>query len=220
MLFTISCLNCGQSFSTPRNPATRTVKYCSRGCRDVYEQKQYEAMTEKQCRDCGAVKKREQFYVARTKTNTSRLRSICKDCGNKRSRAWKAQYKAINSIGYEAQRATDSRLYYFKRLLQRKDRNGRLTADYLSELYDAQEGRCALTGVTMTLQAGKGRLQTNVSLDQIDPGKGYQPENVQLVCRYANTMKSNMTATEFYWWIEQAYLWAKHQENKPAARAA
>ena len=44
----------------------------------------------------------------------------------------------------------------------------------------------------MTFEFNKGRVATNVSIDQINPRKGYTVENVQLVCSAVNQMKSDL----------------------------
>lgn len=68
------------------------------------------------------------------------------------------------------------------------------------EVYDLwleQNGICKLTGVKMTTITGKGRISTNVSIDRIDSTKGYEKDNVQLVCLWANTAKNDLPITEF-----------------------
>lgn len=68
-------------------------------------------------------------------------------------------------------------------------------AEYLLGMYDAQDGRCAISGLPMTTFHGLGykRCPTNISIDQIDAGAGYIKGNVQLVCWIVNAMKQQMT---------------------------
>lgn len=47
---------------------------------------------------------------------------------------------------------------------------------------------CALTGLTMTMH-NEGDADFWYSLDRIDSSIGYVPENLQLVCRFANKWK-------------------------------
>lgn len=72
-----------------------------------------------------------------------------------------------------------------------------LTRDDLLSLFEHQEGLCALSGLPMTTVVGQGRVRTNISLDRGDPDKGYVLSNVQLVCDFVNTMKSNLSQDEF-----------------------
>lgn len=63
---------------------------------------------------------------------------------------------------------------------------------YLVELFDQQGGRCALTGVALTLTRGFTRKKgaQTASLDRIDSALGYLPGNVQWVHKDVNRMKN------------------------------
>lgn len=58
-------------------------------------------------------------------------------------------------------------------------------------LWKLQDGKCALSGLPMTYELAEGRVYTNVSIDQIEPSKGYTKENIQLVCMAVNQLKSD-----------------------------
>lgn len=73
-----------------------------------------------------------------------------------------------------------------------------LTKEFLLDLWDKQEGKCALTGLDMTYDMYNGRTYTNVSIDRIDVSKGYTKDNVQLVCMAANQAKSDLTDEQLY----------------------
>ena len=49
----------------------------------------------------------------------------------------------------------------------------------------------------MTMELGQGSVATNCSIDRIDSMRGYEADNVQLVCRAANVAKSNLATSEF-----------------------
>lgn len=57
--------------------------------------------------------------------------------------------------------------------------------DHLMELYARQQGRCALSGVQMSLDPG----DWYVSPDRIDSAGDYHRDNIQLVARCVNFMK-------------------------------
>jgi len=70
-------------------------------------------------------------------------------------------------------------------------------------IYDAQDGKCALSGIEMTFTYDKNHPTVNASAkyikwpynlspDQIDAGKGYVRGNVQFVCAQVNLMKSEL----------------------------
>lgn len=78
-----------------------------------------------------------------------------------------------------------------------------LSVDFLEELYNKQNGLCALTRVPMTYIRGHGKVPTNISIDRIDSCKGYEPDNVQLVCSIVNIMKSNLILEDLVSWCEK-----------------
>lgn len=69
-----------------------------------------------------------------------------------------------------------------------------LSNRFLTELWDKQYGRCALSGAEL------GYIGTGwsaASIDRIDPSKGYVEGNVQWTCWRANDAKANMTNEDF-----------------------
>lgn len=77
-----------------------------------------------------------------------------------------------------------------------------LDAGMLSSMFAAQLGRCALSGVTMTFEKGKGRVPTAASLDRILASRGYGKGNVRLVCVRVNEMRSSGSDAELISWCE------------------
>ena len=71
-------------------------------------------------------------------------------------------------------------------------RDSEITIDDLLEIYNSQEGKCALTGMEMTL--GDKRNGNNnpysLSVDRIDNSLGYTKENVWMVIKAVNQFKS------------------------------
>ena len=78
-----------------------------------------------------------------------------------------------------------------------------LTPDDLVQLFEAQEMRCAYSGVLMTtFRDGTGHKDLNASLDRKNPEVGYRSDNVHLVCHRVNFMKHTLSEPMFLWWIE------------------
>jgi len=78
---------------------------------------------------------------------------------------------------------------------------GCVTPELLKEIWNAQDGKCAVTGIQMTHIQGSGfRVWTNVTVDRINPDEGYKLNNIRLVCRAVNYMKAAMTDQEMMQW--------------------
>jgi hypothetical protein len=74
-----------------------------------------------------------------------------------------------------------------------------LTVDYLVDLYNQQAGLCYYTGEVMLFGWVDGKVHNlTMSLDKLEPNKGYIQGNVVWCCYLANTMKQNMGEKEFY----------------------
>jgi len=69
-----------------------------------------------------------------------------------------------------------------------------LTTKYLKELWDKQDGKCALTGVPLGL-LGDGYLSP--SIDRINNLEGYTEDNVWWLCWRANEAKKDMLLDDF-----------------------
>jgi hypothetical protein len=86
-----------------------------------------------------------------------------------------------------------------------------IKVDDLLELWDQQEGKCALSNVIMThVRDGQGSKDFNVSLDRISNESGYVPGNVQLVCYRVNIMKHTCTEDIFMWWVKNIHDFSCH----------
>jgi hypothetical protein len=81
-----------------------------------------------------------------------------------------------------------------------------ITVDQLAELWELQDGRCAISGVVLTHHNdGTGIKDFNASIDRIDSTLGYVPGNVQLVAYRANVLKQSLSADMLYWWVKTIY---------------
>lgn len=68
--------------------------------------------------------------------------------------------------------------------------------DYITELWNKQNGKCYYTNVDMKLIAlTKNPFQ--VSIDRIDSSKGYIVGNIVLCCQSINYMKNDYSLTDF-----------------------
>ena len=90
---------------------------------------------------------------------------------------------------------------YYKRVVRRANREGfecNITPKYLEELFLTQNKKCALSGLDLEFAPHYRKLNDqNVSLDRIDPNKGYIIGNVQWVHKHINMMKWKLSQEEF-----------------------
>jgi len=73
--------------------------------------------------------------------------------------------------------------------------------EYAWKLFLAQDKRCSLTGILLTLSPSSVEVgASTASLDRIDSSKGYVPGNVQWVHVAINFMKHSLPLKEFVDW--------------------
>ena len=107
----------------------------------------------------------------------------CWDCGRLSTR----KYGRIGSM-------------YMHRINERaRKRNLEVDLDYkyLEELFESQNGRCALSQVALRLPDDAGAEVRAASLDRIDSRRGYQRGNLQWVHPRVNWMKRALPMEEF-----------------------
>ena len=78
-----------------------------------------------------------------------------------------------------------------------------ITPEDLVNLWEQQEGKCAISGVYLTHHKdGTGTKEFNASIDRKSGDKGYALHNVQLVAYRINIMKHTLSEDMFYWWVK------------------
>ncbi len=76
-----------------------------------------------------------------------------------------------------------------------------LDIEYLIELYNKQDGKCALSGVVMEI-ASYYNLK-GISIDRINCEQGYLKGNIQLLCWGVNQMKNDLDNQELIDWCNK-----------------
>lgn len=74
-----------------------------------------------------------------------------------------------------------------------------VSIEYAWQLFQAQGGRCVLSGVPIAFYPGKLSNST-ASLDRIDNAKGYVEGNIQWVHKVVNIMRNTLTVEAFFDW--------------------
>jgi hypothetical protein len=93
------------------------------------------------------------------------------------------------------------------------DREINIDKQYVLDLFNLQKGKCALTGLDISIATGRDNFmhgKSTASLDRIDSSKGYIKGNVQWVHKYINRMKSNFSQKQF---IELCTAVANYNKN-------
>ena len=148
---------------------------------------------ETRCLKCGTEKKQRSDYVK------SRRATRCSVCYGKRG----GQYDTGGNVPG----------WYFLRVVERALVRGlelSITPEYVESLWDAQAGRCALTGWSLHIapvRKGSNRADTTASLDRINSDQGYVPGNVQWVHKRVNHAKMATSDSDF---VELCVAVAEH----------
>ena len=167
--------------------------------------------TKKTCTRCKKIKAVE-LFDRKAANKIDGRKSWCKECSSKHSiKVWSGYKKDKDNASLSA-----SPYKFLKHWLcnAKKSFNSKKKPNYrrhplsfdlgledLLELWEKQQGKCALTNITMTHIKGQGRVNTNVSVDRIDGSiKEYRKDNIQLVCYRINMMKHEMDEKDFNWW--------------------
>jgi hypothetical protein len=153
-------------------------KTCSTECSGTFNRK-----NTKQCKVCGILKKREEFGEVNISTG-ARISAYCKPCSLKKHTEW----------------CERNYFLYLMSLIQRNSRSNikktiGVDAIFLEELFNKQDGKCALSGLHLILE--KHNLNSP-SIDRIDSNKGYEKDNIHIVCKIVNLMKHQLTVEQLY----------------------
>lgn len=155
--------------------------------------------TTKQCTKCGEQKPFDAFH--KNKKNKDGLRSRCKSC------VYIAQKKHIES---SYQNFLKDRLLQSEKRAKIKGFLHTITIDDLLHIWDLQRGLCSYTHSSLQHTVGHAYYNKNpyaVSIDRIDSTRGYTLDNIQLICGHVNTMKGQLTESDFF---EFVHAIAKH----------
>ncbi len=155
----------------------------------------------KLCTKCKGTLLLDQFYTTGKKVSGEpKYNSWCKTCVSAKQASYHKRTWGPEKLQHSAFKRTKSVRSFLTYLRSKAIQRGKgevISADALELLWNAQSGKCALTGWDMTMELGRGPVPTNCSLDRIDSNRGYEVGNVQLVCRAANVAKSDLTQSDF-----------------------
>jgi len=167
----------------------------------------------KRCSKCCQNLSLEEFSTYICRSRGLRRRSRCKKCELDRVRNYNSLHRERKRIGYRKVKVKkfltggDILLRYIfnQRLGQYRKTTKKhnlpkldISADFLVNLYHKQKGLCYYTGKSMVWgHQLKVQQPDSMSLDRVDPLKGYTRDNVVLCTYEVNTMKGPHNIKEF-----------------------
>jgi hypothetical protein len=107
-------------------------------------------------------------------------------------------------------------IYKIKRDAERRDISFDVEAKYLYELFEFQQGLCALTGTPITLPKCNDddrHYNYTASLDRIDSKKPYVAGNVQWIHKTLQWMKWDKPESEFVEWCRKVAVYHEQQST-------
>ena len=87
-----------------------------------------------------------------------------------------------------------------------------ITLEYISDLFDKQRGKCALSGMDLTFYVD-GNPNQSASLDRVDSSKGYIKGNVQWIHKDVNFMKQSYSDKYFIEMCDRISEYNKNRRN-------
>lgn len=165
----------------------------------------------KVCTKCNEQKPLNAFGKAKAKFSISfhaeikdEYKNVCKSCLAAEARDWRAKHPGYDGTGRFAKFPKEDRKLVSAicaRLNEAKQRirkfskvETNLTIEYLYDLFKQQEGKCAMTGEKLEISKGS---PVSLSLDQIEPNKGYLVGNVQWLAWAVNRAKGDLDSDTF-----------------------
>jgi hypothetical protein len=121
---------------------------------------------------------------------------VCKECFSNYECVVKGYKKKSEKIKTDLKTYLNYKLTSIKIKSEQKNIFFNLKKDYLFELYEKQKGKCYYT--KMEIKHNKGCFQfDSISVDRLDPNKGYTEDNIVLCSFGINSFKGMLNESEF-----------------------
>lgn len=182
----INCEECNKEFKiTPSRLKKNKHHTCSKSCLGKLSSRLHSKKVKTTCTVCNKEILYKQSHFKQVANHT-----CSKECMGKLR---KDLYKGKDNP--KALKLTDFEKIFWKRVsdISYRARAKKLDFDldyqFLIDLYNNQEGLCYYSGYPLKIQGGKSF--NTMSVDKIDPTKGYTKDNVVLCLNCINMMKSD-----------------------------
>lgn len=147
-------------------------------------------MQTKVCKTCNKEKPLDHFRL----TNNRWRCNECRTC-------FQIKYRAYNK---KPSTRVRHMVFDMNKSARKKKFDCDITVADVFQMYEDQNGKCALTGFDMTLGSSDDPVEKRyaASPDRINNELGYTKDNVWLVAARANSIKSDMTLEELIEWCD------------------
>jgi len=173
----------GQAINRPKGGVAqkaRKINIRSKRSLQIEENQKLKQQGQKRCSQCKQVLPLDEFYTAGW--------GYCKSC---------EKFKVAEYDGSSVRRRLRERFRSARARAARKGVVFEISFPWLIGLWERQGAQCYYTGRQMTLN---GDYRFSVSMDRIDPPKGYVKDNTVLCCSIVNRMKSDQSIEELKDW--------------------
>lgn len=190
------CPHCGrelkrnrENFKRSKNKETGKEEYhiICRDCETQIEYGKHWDGDKLRCLVCGRSLDPSEFDSHQEYTIRGHRDGRCKECKRKQNQEARKNYDDKKRLCKTIQ----VRVLNASERAKRKGIPCTITKEFILDLWNKQNGLCAISKIPMTYEMDSWRIYTNVSIDQIEQGKGYTEDNVQLVCMAVNQLKSD-----------------------------
>ena len=190
------CPHCGrelkrnrENFKRSKNKETGKEEYhiICRDCEAKIEHDKHWDGDKLRCLVCGRSLDPSEFDSHTEYTIRGYRDGRCKECKRKQNQEVRKNYDDKKRL----YKTIQARVLNASERAKRKGIPCTITKEFILDLWNKQNGLCAISKIPMTYEMDSGRIYTNVSIDQIEQGKGYTEDNVQLVCMAVNQLKSD-----------------------------
>ncbi len=130
-----------------------------------------------------------QSYLRKNYAEESfRLKKTCKKCSNSKTenchRGW---HRGVRVSWFNK----------FKTQAELRGISFELTIEEVADIYEMQNGMCAMTGWPIEFPEIGHPQNTDASIDRIDSNEGYSKSNIQIVHKMINMMKQSFSKKDF-----------------------
>ena len=192
----IPCETCGEIFyCTPTRLRNNNHHTCSRKCLGILNSKKYSKKIKVDCNNCGKEIEYKKSAYDKIKNHTCSLKCSSELKSKLYSQGHNPSAIKITHLS-DIERVMHKRIPTYKSRAFQKGWDFDLDYEYLTELYENQKGKCYYTNLKMNYEKGPMTFDT-MSLDRVDPSKGYIKDNVVFCLNCINMLKSDHSMEDF-----------------------